>query len=170
MGKQIRFVMSEDDEVEFVRFLTSDPDVVLLLEYSPVDPPVEFRELPEVNESGMGTDVVILNKRITKKVHLRKVRDRDYYAIDKMKSEVIEFARSKIVAGRRRSGRLWIEANAHDDAFHLVEKSAAFGSWYDKLARWIRTHYHRQGDVFVGPGSAELDPMNRPGSAGGSVA
>ena len=122
MGRQIQFRMSEGDERNFASYLREDRDVVFLLSYSSVNPPVEHIALPTSNDSGMGTDVVIRERSIGGEPICYEVRNRGYFAVDRANSEVIEFSRCRNDGEKIIPGRLWIDTITSNGVSSLEKK------------------------------------------------
>ncbi|MFN8855970.1 MAG: hypothetical protein ACK50P_10410, partial [Planctomycetaceae bacterium] len=138
MGKQIGFYMNLDDEQEFVSFLASTGSIAIL---ASVQKTVEVSELNELPKLGTPFSwiVWIWNKDISVSPKVEFVKKHDYYVIDGMNSEVIEWSRSHPVDGRLRPGRVWAEMNrwSFDNSRLLIPKSEIFQKWTSRVLKWI---------------------------------
>ena len=76
MGRQINFYMSSEDEAEFVAFLQSDPEVVIIAHTSPTPAVVPIVALPQRDVPGWFM-LWLWNRAISPEPTLRACRSRD---------------------------------------------------------------------------------------------
>lgn len=136
MGRQISFWMLEQDEQEFIHFVLSEPNVVMLSDLSPGPYPNIITELPRPPERRWWA-VHFWNQKFAFRparwVRVREGPDAGMYAFVGEKLPVIEFLRSILHdSGELKQGRIW--TGCRDDAFL---------KWYERIARWIRRRFTR---------------------------
>jgi len=160
MGKQINFYTSPADEAEFMEFLKSDRDVVVMAYTSPTAEPVLLETLPPRNVPGCFM-LWLWDRTHSPSPKLRKVPEQGYYVVDRMRSEVIELSRSYLADDGLIRGRIWAETDYWDldqSPPRRVSKSEDFRKWFDRLAGWIKRQ-GRQDDSgdYVLPGAANYE-------------
>jgi hypothetical protein len=153
MGRQVNFWMLEQDEQEFVRFVLSEGNVVMLRNLSPGPYPCSTAELPRPPERWWWAlyfwerDFPFAPVRW---VQVRDGPDQVSYGFVGEELPVIEFSRSILrESGELSEGRIWTGC-----------RDKTFLRWYDRLARWIRRHsekVRKRGNswVYAGPQAYE---------------
>ncbi len=142
MGKQICFYMNEDDEDEFLEFIRSTGDVVILPQTTNQKKPEVILTLKELSGRRLGEGCVLWNRTISKKpiFEFFEVHGGSY-CLDFLESEVVSLMRSRCDNGMLSMGRLHIETKQTLPDGSLVEKSSEFLIWFDQLCKWIRRKY-----------------------------
>jgi len=134
MGRQVGFWMLEEDENEFVRFVLSRSNVVILRNLSSTTHPTPSIALPRANErwwwSAYFWDRDFPFEPV-RWVQVKEGPDRGLYAFGRTELPLIEFHRSILrESGELSEGRIWTGCT-----------DPAFLKWYDRLADWIRKRY-----------------------------
>ncbi len=165
MGKQVNFYLLEEDESDLVAFVLSHPDAVILGDPSTQDSPSILEHLPTGDAPIPYRGTVYLWKRGGPLLMTRHtiiagpLVGRELYFVDSLRSHVIELARTHLLEeeGLIIRGRLWAEMRYWEGEI-LMYKGEAFEKWYDRLARWIRTHYQKVADhrPYIGPQACRL--------------
>ena len=143
--------MAGEDEKSFVDFLRLDESVHIVQYRSPGPGPEILAELCAPDEP-WGGSVWLWNSRISPPPTLHYITQQNYYYLDPIRNEVIEFDRCRTVNGRATRGRVWAEVNYWDNGNppKIVRKSNDFEKWFNRLARWIKrqaVHYD-SGEYF----------------------
>lgn len=169
MGKQIRFYMVDQDEDDFVAFLRSTGDAVIVPQATDKEEGEEFSLFRELAGRRLGDDSHIWNRTISPKpiVTYFPVHG-GCYCLDAMESEVVNVIRCKRVGGILSMGRLHIDDKATLPDGSVAEKSVAFVSWFHELCRWIKSEYPRKVDGAYLSSRAEAMLKNGVGLAGHS--
>ena len=173
IGKQVRFYMLPNDEQLFLQFLIEKLSCSFWGRSSATPKPHilgdkigSATEHPELRSVLIWNAAFPLDKQDIRKALMKKYDAEKYayietgevrYFIESSDAPVIEFSRSFIRDdGRLAKGRIWagmyrLEGEA------LIRKEAAFVSWYDQVARWLRRHLKRfEGvDEYLGPAALE---------------
>lgn len=157
MGKQVGFYMTTDDERRFLEAARACGSVVLLMWRQGSPRFEELEELPPVGDP-FGFAACLWNRDTSPPPVLNPVAERGYYTVEKNRSEVVEFSRSRLSEGVLTAGRLWVLPTyweLQDEPPSLVRKGEAFLRWYDRLARWIRkSSVGRVSSCHLLPGAA----------------
>jgi len=157
MGRQVTFYATTADESEFVRFIRGDADAKILPAVVPVPAIEALSQLPALGTPFWFT-LMLWNNRCNPPVFCA-VRGRDYYSIDSIASEVIEFSRSYFAEGELVRGRIWAEMVGwrKEDPSVTFDKSDVFKRWFNRLAGWIRRKGEKNavGDLLL-PGALEF--------------
>lgn len=142
MGKQIRFYMTDEDEGEFLEFVRSMGDVVILPQTTDQKEGEEFSSFGELAGRRLGEGCHLWNRSISPEPTIQYFDVHGgCYCLDSLESEVVNVMRSKKVDQSLSMGRLHIEDKARRPDGSVVEKGADFLKWFDELCRWIRKTY-----------------------------
>ena len=96
MGRQIRFYMTEEDEDEFIDFVRSAGDVVILPQTSKKEVCEEFPAFRSLAGRRLGEGCIIWNRSTSPKPHVEYFEVHGgCYCVDFMQSEVVTVMRSK---------------------------------------------------------------------------
>lgn len=137
MGKQISFLMDEQDENRFVEFILRNADIYF---EGDLKVPVKIIELP-MKFSGKGWFKVYLYRNVLGELEIEKTSN-EREIINSTKSPVIEFIRTIVREddSEIRRGRLWVEMKYYDHQNILIEKSKDINVWYNILSKWIKSN------------------------------
>jgi hypothetical protein len=159
MGKQVNFYMTDDDEREVVAFVRASGNIAIFKSVQTSPEILELVEMPPRGEP-FWFALYLWNKDVSPIPKLNYIKEQDYYAVEEMESEVIQFHRCGMDAGRLVRGRLWAQMSywrLTDNSPAVVNKSDAFSAWYERLANWIKRHSTRNDrGEFVMPGAARF--------------
>lgn len=153
MGRQVYFYMTEEDEDDFLEYVRTTGDVVIIPQTQGTISLTGIENFRTLAKSKFGEGAHLWNKAISPPPVFKHYESGGYYCVDFLESEVINVTRSKSVNGALRPGRLHIEAkiSGNNVGSHAREKGAEFLHWYSVLAKWIRKHYEKQEDgTYVG--------------------
>lgn len=159
MPKQILLYMSRDDEEEFLAFLKSNGNTIILPAasksasgFAPVD------TLPEASQNEANRKFWLQNTSINLPVVTELDETSGIYVINGFQSPVVEFLRSFTISNIMLPGRLEADMNYFDDDTRdLASKPPEFRKWFDTLDGWIRSNYrHLTLLTYVGPGAEEF--------------
>ena len=112
MGKQISFYMVDDDEDEFIEFIRSSGDVVILPQASDISPLEEFSSFRELAGRKLGEACHLWNRTFSPEPLIKHIPQQGFFWLDFLQSEVVNVTRSKRVDQRLCRGRLHIEDKA----------------------------------------------------------
>lgn len=156
MGKQIHFYMTNRDEINFINFIRSDRKTCILpsnlssenlecLEALPKKPTLSWFK------------VWLWDMDHSPPPILSFVDKQNYYYVESLFSEVIEFNRSYVDKNRLRPGRIYMQTGYWDESGAYVTKNDEFIKWFERLARWIRRNGKRHNESgFMLPGAQEF--------------
>jgi hypothetical protein len=151
MGRQVRFYMTEIDELFFVENIKAKLDAVIVPKYFKTEQPPELQVLPTIEENNGGFDLLaIYNRSICPKLKARFISKTGKHSLDEDESEVIQFDRSSIYAdGTLSVGRLWYEPKT----IRGKSKRKEFVTWAEAMFRYIKTnfHYNKERLNYIGP-------------------
>ena len=158
MGRQVRFIMDEEDERTFLDFVKTTGDVIVLPSSSPQAEYSALTELPGFSSEQFDFFLWLFNRSVSSRLVTEYVPQQGYFVIDRQESSVVEFSRTIIDQGVIRSGRLWAEFKYLDSEGNWAFTEPEFKKWYEVLAKWIRKHYTREIDLdlYVSPGALGL--------------
>jgi hypothetical protein len=156
--------MSKEDERQFVEFVKSTGDVILLPNISSKKKfdPVEILPAPF---SGKWWDYFsFFNQDISDNLRASYIKQQRYWSLDRSNSSLIEFFRSSVehqlyYNRPLRDGRIWAEFTICEEELpDMVPKEPEFEKWYEKIARWIKRRYKcNEYYDYIGPGAQKLD-------------
>jgi len=141
MGRQILFYMVDEDEDEFLEFVRSSFDVVILPQTSEIGRGEEFSSFRELAGRKLGEACHLWNRSLSPEPLIKHIPQQGYFWLDFMQSEVVNVMRSKRLDQRLSMGRLHIENKARRPDGGVVEKSGEFVNWFNELCRWIKKTY-----------------------------
>jgi len=147
--------MSRDDEDEFLKFLRSTGNSVILPANSPTSGFTSLDMLPEASQDEATRRFWLQNPSVNLPVVTEFDREKGYYLINGFQSPVIEFLRSLTVSKIMLPGRLEADMTYFDDdKGDIVSKPVEFRNWFDLIEGWIRKNY-RQLTIwtYAGPGA-----------------
>lgn len=151
MGRQVRFYMTEIDEIAFVEDIKAKLNAVIVPTFFKTEQPPEFQVLPTITENDDSFDMLaIYNRSICPKLKARLISKTGEHSLDEDESEVIEFSRSTIYAdGTLSVGRLWYEPKTLGGK----SKRKEFVTWAEAVFRYIKTnfHYNKERLNYIGP-------------------
>ncbi len=158
MPKLLVLYMSRGDEAEFLQYVRSLGNLLILPATSPSPDftPLDSFSEPSQDEStrrfwlqytGAGMPLVT-----------EHVPEKGYYVVDGFQSPVIEFWRSWMVSQVMLPGGIQADVNYIDSDKHdLAKKPAEFRRWLESIDGWIRKNYRRLGIyIFAGPGAQKF--------------
>jgi hypothetical protein len=140
--------MTDGDEALFVAFVKTTGDVVFLpwISNSATFQPIVTFPLPKSGKDWYKLGIVNRSIPGTFKAD-PSPKEAGAFIWSPYESTVIDFDRSFTGREKRvRWGRLWADGPR-------FFSEPQFGKWYERLERWIKTHYHRidDGMTFAGP-------------------
>src|SRR5690606_11443292 len=138
MGRQIRFYMVDQDEEEFIAFVKTTGDLVILPQASESNGGETFSSLRELDGRRLGESCHLWNRSLSPEPAIKHIPQHGCYWLDFMQSEVVNVMRSKRVGQTLSMGRLHIEGTVARPDGSAVEKSDAFLEWFKELCHWIR--------------------------------
>jgi len=142
MGIQIRFYMTYEDEDEFIFFMRSTGDVLILPQTTKDGIGEEYPNFRSLVGRRLGEDSIIWNRSLSRKPSIEHFDVHGgCYCVDFMQSEVVNVIRSKKIGNQLSMGRLHIENKARRDDGVIVEKGRKFLNWFNGLCRWIKKGY-----------------------------
>jgi hypothetical protein len=158
MGRQVRFFMDTRDERQFMEFVRTTGDVIILPYWSREASPSPVGELPDPLSEQFEAFLWLFNRSVSSALETSFVQEQNRFTINRDKSSVIEFSRTIHDNHILRPGRLWVEFKYVGVDGDWVSKEPEFRQWYEQLVKWIRKHYSRQidPDFYFGPGATEL--------------
>jgi hypothetical protein len=154
MGRQVNFYMLADDLLEFEKILHSKENI-LLVEARLSAPELQIIDTLVVPEMGKTPLLLYLvREKDIEEVIIKSVAQK-YWAIDILRSPVVELMRSYHNESIVRRGRLYFQPGFYDDNNCWMDKSQEFIKWANSLLRWVRQNYKRDSETgfYVGPGA-----------------
>ena len=147
--------MSRQDENEFLDYLRSTGNTIILPASSPTSAFVALDGLPEPTQEIASRKFWLQNTTVKLPLVIELDEGRGVYLINGFQSPVIEFLRSFSVSQMMLPGRLEADmAYFDDEKGDLVPKPLEFRTWFESIERWIRKNYrHLTLLTFVGPGA-----------------
>ena len=115
-------------------------------------------DLPEDGSVSNSTGMVYLGrKEMEPKIRIEKIRGRNEYSIDPMRSPVVQYSRGYDDAFVIRPGRFYYIGGFYDDSGIWVEKDEDFKKWAEKILRMARTFFKKRrfGSFYLGENAAE---------------
>lgn len=158
MGKQVNFYMTGKDEQEFLQFVKTTGDTVILPYTSPSPEFLPVQKVPEPLSGRFWGDFWLFNRSVSSNLVVEFISKQGYYTIDGLQSSVIEFSRSFVKEGILKRGRIWAEITRLDKEKRvLLPKEVEFKEWYEVVAKWIRRRFNRlPSGFYAGPGTLEF--------------
>lgn len=131
MGKQIRFIMDQEDEKTFFDFVNRNGVVYFS---KSTEKPIIITELPNCDWFKL-----YLYRDDVESIKYRKTNNGVIY-IDLIESPVIEYRRTQIRSCSKEisRGRLWLEMKYYDNDDVLIMKDKMIDLWYKELSKWIK--------------------------------
>lgn len=135
MGKQISFIMDENDESKFFDFI-KESGFVLLAEQNQEPKPII--DLPNKQAENRGFKLYLYKENFGEIIYAKTAKGRKY--INSINAPVIEFRRTIIRPNSKEitRGRLWLEMKYYNDDGNLIIKSESINEWYKELSRWLK--------------------------------
>ena len=127
MGKQVRFFMTNKDEVDFLK-------AIIQFNNSILDNKAFVLTVEEAKSStNLSLFITAQNANISK--------DNNGF-VDPIVAEVIQFSRYMLLEDKYlRNGRVWAEFKYYDDSKKLVNKSKEFKDTYNIYEKWIKKNF-----------------------------
>jgi hypothetical protein len=150
--------MTEEDENEFLEFLRSSSNMMILPATSPTSDFPRLDSLPEASQSEATRKFWLMNMTVDLPLVVIFPEQPGYYLIDGFQSPVIEFLRSYTISGIMLPGRLQADMNYVDNNQEdLVPKPNEFRRWYESIETRIRKRYkHITFQTYAGPGAQKF--------------
>src|SRR5262245_4337806 len=98
MGRQVLFYMMDEDEDEFIEFVRSTGDVVILPQTSEIGRGEVVSSLRELAGRKLGEACHLWNRTPSPEPTIKHIPQQGYFWLDFMQSEVVNVMRSKRVA------------------------------------------------------------------------
>ena len=158
MPKLLVFYMSKEDEDEFLEYVRSLGNLLILPATSPSSDFTPMYGLPEPSQDESTRRFWLQNTGVGLPLVAEQVPEKDYCVVDGFQSPVIEFWRSWTVSQIMLPGGMQADMNYIDiERQDLDLKPAEFRKWFDSVDGWIRKKYRRLGIyVFAGPGAQKF--------------
>ncbi len=158
MPKLLVLYMSKEDENEFLEYLRSLGNLLLLPATSPSSDFTPVYNLPEPSQDELTRRFWLQYTGAGIPLVTELVPEKDYYVVDGFQSPVIEFWRSWMVSQIMLPGAIQTDMNYIDtDKQDLAKKPAEFRKWFESIDGWIRKKYRRLGIyIFAGPGAQKF--------------
>jgi len=141
MSKQVTFYLLPDDITLFEAELKAMEDVVFIAE-----PMYENKLLivdtllPQKNE---WRSVSLARKDYLDRVYLKHIDTQNYWLIEDLKSEVIEFSRCYLDGNTLRRGRLYTITGYYNEVSEWKERDPEFIKWVDRIYRKFKKTFKR---------------------------
>ena len=158
MPKLLVFYMSKEDEDEFLEYVRSLGNLLILPATSPSSDFTPMYGLPEPSQDESTRRFWLQNTGVGLPLVAEQVPEKDYCVVDGFQSPVIEFWRSWTVSQIMLPGGMQADMNYIDiERQDLDLKPAEFRKWFDSVDGWIRKKYRRLGIyVFAGAGAQKF--------------
>jgi len=158
LPKLLVFYMSKEDEDEFLEYVRSLGNLLILPATSPSSDFTPMYGLPEPSQDESTRRFWLQNTGVGLPLVAEQVPEKDYCVVDGFQSPVIEFWRSWTVSQIMLPGGMQADMNYIDiERQDLDLKPAEFRKWFDSVDGWIRKKYRRLGIyVFAGPGAQKF--------------
>jgi hypothetical protein len=158
MGSRFTFCLTADDTAEYQRRLERAGDLVILAGISDQSGP---RRWPELPVRDMGKEVLQLF--LTQEAYVRDVvwyhvPTRNAWALDLLRSPVVEFSRAYYLDDVIRAGRAFFDSGYYDDTGRWQVKAGEFLKWAKLLLATGKRLCKRDPEtgVYWGPEAAAL--------------
>jgi hypothetical protein len=140
MGKQIQLYFAPRDVDEFVAKMVAKRGAVLLPHRlrSNLAEPVD--SITRDTGSGLRSDGYLVRREDLERVRLREIPSQGYWAVDEVRSLVIEFDGGFFDHSKILRGRLYFTTPYYDQAGQHVSKEPAFVEWADRVLAAGRRH------------------------------
>jgi hypothetical protein len=150
--------MSREDESEFLEYVRSLGNLLILPSTSPSSDFAPVGNLPEPSQDESTRRFWLQNTGAGMPLVTEHAPEKGYYVVDGFQSPVIEFWRSWMMSQVMIPGGIEAELNWIDnDRQDLDKKPAEFRNWFDSIDRWIRKNYRRLGIyIFASPGAQKF--------------
>jgi hypothetical protein len=147
--------MSREDEAEFLEYVRSLGNLLILPATSPSPDFTPLESFPEPSQDELTRRFWLQYSGAGMPLVTERVPEKDYYVVDGFQSLVIEFWRSWMVSQIMLPGGIQADMNFIDnDKQDLAKKPAEFRNWFESIDGWIRKNYRRLGIyIFAGPGA-----------------
>src|SRR3990172_330615 len=151
--------MTQEDEKEFLDFVSSTGDVLVIPSWLAGPNPETVTGLPPYFSGDNWSTFWLFNRSISSRLQLRHVPQQQRHVVAS-DSSVIEFSRSHPKHGHDavlQAGRIWAEFDyltPHKRDF--LGKEVEFQGWYEAIAKWVRKNFNRVAyNAYVGRGAQE---------------
>jgi hypothetical protein len=142
MGKQLAFYMVDQDEDEFIQFIRSTGDVLILPQTSENERGEEFTSFRDLAGRKLGEACHLWNRSLSPITTINYFPVHGgCYCVDFMQSEVVNVMRSKRVDNELSKGRVHIENMVLRPDGTVAEKRPDFVKWFTEICRWIKKRY-----------------------------
>lgn len=134
--------MTAQDEDEFLEFIRSTGDVIIVPSTSKMADGEAFSSFDELNEWRLGSGCHLWNRSISPKPIFQYFDAHGgCYCLDFLNSEVVNIMRSKIDSDTISMGRFHIEDRYIMQNGTESMKSTTFLIWFKKICNWIKKGY-----------------------------
>ena len=158
MPKLLVFYMSKEDEDEFLDYVRSLGNLLILPATSPSSDFTPMFGLPEPSQDESTRRFWLQNPAVGLPLVTEQVPEKDYYVVDGFQSPVIEFWRSWTMSQIMLPGGMQVDMNYIDSERQDLDlKPTEFRRWFESIDGWIRKKYRRLGIyIFAGPGAQKF--------------
>jgi hypothetical protein len=160
MGKQVNFYLTPEDTEFFIEKLRKIEPILVIHSRSPTSEPRIVNSLSLREDGHSWLYFFLVQDNAIDDLIMREVPAQDYWAVDSLRSPVIEFTRSFFDTSQVRSGRLWYE-DRYYDANQLVQKPESFVMWANRVLRNVRKNLRKRGQHYFGSHADELIQSGR---------
>lgn len=156
MGKQTSFYLTPGDTTRLESILRSCGPMEVIHSRAPSSSPRAFPTL-QVQEHGQDWLFLFLaRKEDVPHILMKEVPAQNYWAIDSLRSPVVEFTRSFFDGARLRAGRVHYDEGFYDAAGLWVKKPESFLEWAECVFRILKRNLKKAGNYYVGEDAARL--------------
>ena len=153
-SRQINFYLSEADQQMIDQILVADNSLIVLEARSQTE---KLLIRPNTLNGDMGKEplkILLARKIDVSKLVVRKIHGQEIFAVDTLKSPVIEYSRCFIGDDFIRRGRLYLTSSFFNNVDSLVEKDNSFLSWAQKIINGVKKNLEfRPGMDYCGAGA-----------------
>ena len=141
MGKQIRFYMDQETELELIEEILKNGKIIYD-SITDIQPPIQIDNMQELKQSQDNKINVLYFYRPEYGVIVTHVLPDKKIALKSSESPVIEFMKTRVNHDEKEiyPGRLWVEMKYWDAAEEFVDKPEELAKWYASLVKWIKQH------------------------------
>lgn len=143
MGKQIQLYFSPQDVKEFAAKMIADYGAILLSHRLPENLAEPVDAITRDTGSGLRSLGYLVRREDLEKVRLREIPSQGCWAVDELRSPVIEFDGGFFDQSKILRGRLYFTTTYYEPVGQLVEKDPTFVKWADKVLAAGKRHGER---------------------------
>jgi hypothetical protein len=142
MGRQVVFLLHPTDQKNFSDLLKTFEDICFLSYFNKSNKPTLIDDTVMLDHIKEGSRVHLVRKQDLKDIKFKFIEKFNYWLVDNIRSQVLDFDRCVVHDNELRSGRLYFQPK-YVENLQWIEKNADFIKWSDNIIAKCKKYFKK---------------------------